>query len=306
VDALAWLVPNPLHPWFGSIGTTWLSGLPNGYVENIASIPWTAVGVILSAWFFAGFKGTKGWWFFLLLFALLSLGPFVHIAGLNTYVPTPWALLRYVPIVGAARMPTRMTIMVMLAIAMLASLALAKLREGSRHRRVILAGAVTLFLVELLPAPRQLHSAAVPEVTRMIAADPRAVRVLNLPFGVRDGLGSRGRFSTTYQYHQTAHQKPLMGGYLSRLPPETLDHYGGNPLLGVLLCLSERENVDAAALEAARTSAPHFVAQARVAYVLVETSAASEELMRFAQRAFQLRLIAEDSGFALYETPFTE
>ena len=306
VDALAWLVPNPLHPWFGRVGATWLSNLPNGYVENIASIPWTAVAVIGAASIFAGFKGTRGWWFFLILFGLLSLGPFVHIAGLNTYVPTPWALLRYLPIVGAARMPTRMTIMVMLAVAMLVSMALAKWREGSRHRRVILGAAVALLLVELLPAPRQLYPAAVPEVTRMIAADPRAIRVLNLPFGVKDGLSSRGGFSTAYQYHQTAHQKPLVGGYLSRLPPATFDRYGGNPLLDVLLRLSEGEIVDDGAREAAATSAPQLIARARLAYVLVDLSLASEELIRFAQGALHLRLIAEDSGFALYQTPFTD
>ena len=36
-------------------------------------------------------------------FGLLALGPFVHVAGVNTYLPTPWTLLRYVPLIGEAR-----------------------------------------------------------------------------------------------------------------------------------------------------------------------------------------------------------
>jgi hypothetical protein len=299
VDLAAWLVPNPLHPWFGSIWT-------NGYVENIASIPWTALALVVAAWAFAGFKGTRGWWCFLILFGLLSMGPFVHIAGMNTYVPTPWALLRYVPIIGAARMPTRMTILVMMAVAMLAAMALAQLRERSRYRHLLLTAAVTLLIFELMPAPRQLFPAAVPQVTRMIAADPRAIRVLNLPFGIKDGLGSRGGFSTAYQYYQTAHEKPLTGGYLSRLPPGTFARYRENPALEALLRLSEHQDVDDATLDAAVPYAHQFVTDARLAYVLVDMELASEVMIRFAERAFRLRLVAEESGFALYETTFAE
>jgi hypothetical protein len=169
-----------------------------------------------------------------------------------------------------------------------------------------LTAAVTLLMVELMPAPRQLFPAAVPQVTRMIAADPRAIRVLNLPFGIKDGLGSRGGFSTAYQYYQTAHEKPLTGGYLSRLPPGTFARYRENPALEALLRLSEHQDVDDATLDAAVPYAHQFVTDARLAYVLVDMELASEVMIRFAERAFRLRLVAEESGFALYETTFAE
>ena len=41
------------------------------------------------------------------VFAAMALGPFVHVAGINTYIPGPWAVLRYVPVVGLARSPSR-------------------------------------------------------------------------------------------------------------------------------------------------------------------------------------------------------
>ena len=302
VDVAAWIVPNPLHPWFGHLARPWLSSLPNGYVENVASIPWTAIVLVVTAWRVSGFRGTKGWWSFLIVFAVLSLGPFVRVASLNTYVPTPWALLRYLPIVGAARMPTRLTIVVTLAAAMLVSLAVARLRDGSRRPRWILAGTVAVLLFELLPSPRPLFSARVPEVTSTIAADPRVVRVLNLPWGLKDGLGSRGAFSTEYQYYQTTHEKQLLGGYLSRLPPGMVQHYRSSPTPRVLLRLSEGRVVEPELLHAATTAAPQFVSDMRIGYVLVDRQRAPSGLLAFAARAFSLSLLRDEGGFALYGT----
>ena len=52
-----------------------------------------------------------------LIFGALALGPFVHVAGINTHVPGPWAFLRYVPVIGLARTPSRFSIVLMLAVA---------------------------------------------------------------------------------------------------------------------------------------------------------------------------------------------
>jgi hypothetical protein len=305
IDLAAWFVPNPMHPWFTNLSRGWLYSLPNGYVENIASIPWTAVGLIIVTWRFTGFRGAGGWWAFLIVFGLLSLGPFIRVASQNTFVPTPWAVIRYLPILGAARMPTRLTILVMLAVAMLVSLALAQLREATGRPGRVLFVALTLLLLELLPAPRELFPATIPGVTRIIASDPRAIRVLNLPFGFKDGLGSRGGFSTAYQYYQTAHGKPLIGGYLSRLPPGASDWYRQSPTLRVLLRLSEQRPAGLEMINEALLEAPRFVRDTRIGYVLVDRERAPAELVAFAERALSLTLIAEDSGFALYQTAFS-
>ena len=116
--------------------------------------------------------------------ALLALGPFIHVAGFNTYIPGPWALLRYLPVIGLARTPSRMAVMVMLVVAILFVLGLRALRHHYGRRVVIVTS--VLLLAELLPAPRALYSASVPTIYHTIAADPRAdIRVLELPYGVR-------------------------------------------------------------------------------------------------------------------------
>ena len=99
-----------------------------------------------------------GWWL-TVGFALLALGPFVYVAGVNTYIPGPWALLRYVPVIGLARTPTRFAIVAALGLAVLLAGALAALGERwPQRRRAIGAVAVVLLVFELWPAPRTLYS----------------------------------------------------------------------------------------------------------------------------------------------------
>src|SRR5690606_3498771 len=116
---------------------------------------------------------SKGWLLFTLWFSALALGPFVHAAGYNLYVPGPWALLRYAPVIGAARAPTRIAILVLMGVAVLMAIALAALRTRSRNPRVLAAAVAALALFELLPAPRETFAATPPAFLAAIRDDPR-------------------------------------------------------------------------------------------------------------------------------------
>jgi hypothetical protein len=303
VDVAAWLTPNPLHPLWGSGQDSWLAHLPNGFDENVASFSLIAVAVIVFAAVRSGFRGPLGWWIFTGIFACLSLGPFITVAGVNTYVPTPWAVLRYLPIIGAARMPTRMTILVMLGLSMLFAMAVAHLRSRVARPRLLVACLAVLLIFELLPAPRPVFSAAVPEVHRVIHDDPRPVRVLNLPFGLKDGLSERGSYSARYQYFQTVHEKRLIGGYLSRLPDDAIPRYRRHPLIRVLLRLSEGRALEPGMEEEALAAAPEFVHRMQLGYVVLDTGMVSPELAAFARKAFPMSPVAVEGPFELYRTP---
>ena len=306
VDAAAWLTPNPFHPLWGAHAGGWLSRLPNGIEENVASISWVALAVIAVAAKTGGLRGASGWLAFTGLFAVLSLGPFVRLATVNSYVPTPWALLRYMPVIGAARMPTRLTVLVMLGVSMLLALAVAHLRGRSPLRRFLIPLVTALLVFELLPSPRPVFSASVPPIHRFVAADPRPVRLLNLPFGLKDGLSERGGFSARYQYFQTFHEKPLIGGYLSRLPDGALTRYRRDKVLRVLLRLSEGRALDPGMKEAAVAAGPEFVQRMQMGYVLVDTGLCTPELTEFAKQAFSLVPVAAEAPYELYRTTLTE
>lgn len=300
LDALALVAPNPAHPV-----TRWLLGdaqssAPTLYVEYTGALSLVALGVLLVAWR-RGFRppvalvGVTAFWL------LLALGPFIHLGGVNTHVPGPWALLRYVPVVGLARMPTRFVLMALVPFAALFALALVHLGRRSPDRRRTLLVTVGLVLAaELLPAPRPLYSAAIPSLYDIVRDDPRPVRILELPFGVRDGVSSTGNFRPRYQFNQTRHGKRLIGGYLSRVSPQTVRDLTRRPVLDALVRLSAGERLPDALRVRAAEAAPEFVARTDIGWVLMRTDLVSSEFQAFAERIFALELVAEEGTKRLY------
>jgi hypothetical protein len=302
VDLLAFLAPNPLHPLFGAASYRWFASLPGGFNENVASIPWVAILVILAA-VFVGHRPLRGWLAFTAVAACCALGPFITVAEHLTYVPTPWALLRYLPIVGAARMPTRLTVLVMFGVSMLLVMALRDLRQRGPRAGLITAAVTALLAFELLPAPRVLHSAEIPSVYRLVKEDPRPIRVLSLPFGLRDGIHSRGNYSASYQLYQTYHEKRLVGGYLSRLPDDSITRYRSNSTLRVLLRMSEGTPVEPELLERGLMRSGPTLDRLQIGYVVIDRRTASAELQDFVKKAFHLSLVMSEGGLDLYRTP---
>jgi hypothetical protein len=302
VDLMAFLAPNPVGTLTGGLASGWLASKPDGLYENVASIPWTAIVALAAAIGWAGLRLPRFWTAFTVAAAVLALGPFVTAGGVNTYVPTPWALLRYVPILGAARMPTRLTILVMLGAAVLLAHAVAALRRrGPRPGRWMPAAAIgACLLIELCPAPRPLYPVQVPAFTALLASDPRPTTVMHLPFGLRDGLSSAGDFSAYAQLLQTYHEKPLIGGYLSRLPRGEVARYREMPLLDVLLDLSEGRPVSADRLNWAARRPYADRPALPLGYVIVDTSRASPELQAFARDALDLELLRTEGPLSLY------
>ncbi|HTM33643.1 MAG TPA: hypothetical protein VL263_20160 [Vicinamibacterales bacterium] len=302
VDLLAYVHPNP-----NQFLSKWLLGDrqaadPVAFVEYTAAFSLVAVAIIGVAVVWARFRPKRGWWWLTLGFLALSLGPFVIVDGLNTAVPGPWALMRYVPLINAVRSPTRFAIVAALGLAMLLAGALAALGERwPQRRRAIGVAALLLLVVELVPAPRTLYSAEYSPLSQIIAADSRSVRVLNLPFGVRDGTSSAGNFSARYQFEQTLHGKPLIGGYLSRVSSRRLAAMTRRfPLIGSLVEMSEGRTLADAEVDAFRQQAHAFIKDADVGYVIVDDGFVTPQLKALAIDAFDLELLARDEALTLY------
>jgi hypothetical protein len=78
-------------------------------------------------------------------------------------------------------------------------------------------------LFEYLSYPYLVAPSAVDPFYEQMARDTDRYAVLDAPFGV-DPLT---------QYYQTVHHKPVMGGLVSRIPPESLDFAFHNSLVGL-------------------------------------------------------------------------
>jgi hypothetical protein len=300
VDLGAYVLPNPNHPLAPEALRQWLTPRPDAYFENVASLTFVALATILVAWR-AGWRIPRLWGGFALMFGALALGPFVHVAGINTHVPGPWALLRYVPVIGLARTPSRFSVVLMLAVAVLFASALCWLgRRWPERRRALLAAFGAVLIFELLPAPRPLYSAAVPRIYDHVAEGQADVRVLELPFGVRDGTSSAGNFTARSQYFQTAHGKRLIGGYLSRVSKRRVSDMRRDPMLDALIWLSEGKVLDLSRDAWLIGEGPSFAQRANVAFVVVDCARAPEALRDFAIRAFRLQLVESDGNVELY------
>jgi hypothetical protein len=305
LDVLAYVLPNPFHPWLGALSAPWFGTQPNGFTENVASIPWVAVLTMVAATAFHRRWAHIGWIVFTAVFIVLSLGPFLVVDGITTHIPGPWALIRYLPLLGAARMPTRIAILVLLGMSMLLAMAIHTMRNHVRWPRTMTVAIALLLIAELLPAPRALHSAEIPQIYQTIANDPRPVRVMNLPFGLRDGLSSAGNQSAEYQYHQTLHEKPLVGGYVSRLPAGEVNRYRQFPVMSVLMDLSEERYVTRDRLQEAMADARESSSRLQIGWVVVDARSTSAPLEQFATDAFDLTFVERDGPWKLYKTSLT-
>ena len=301
VDLLALFTPNPNHPLFGAPWHRWLASRPNRFEENVAALTFVAIAVLAWAVWRYRFRPPRVWLVLTVGLAALAVGPFLHVGGVNTFVPGPWALLRYAPILTATRMPARYAIPMMMTFSLLFALALRRITSEHPERRgllIAMVGAVLVF--ELSPYPRTLHAARVPEVFRIIAEDPRDVRVLGLPFGFRDGEWSQGDFNAAWLFYQTFHEKRLIGGYLSRISKNEMRRQHQSITVRHLLRLSEGQQLSAADIEELRTRAPGFVDRARLGYVFVDVARTSARFRQIAIDAFGLVKLGESDGFELY------
>lgn len=224
-DLLAFASPSFFHPLYANLsypprvlGTNIVEG--SGYIGLIAGLL-ALIGVVRT-------RGSR-WWLLLALLAwVLSLGPLLKlfdqpvsivIDSQATYVPMPFALLAKLPILDQTRTPARFNLTVALSVAIMAGYGGAwisqRLKRGHRIATGLLIVLVALdshaFWHGFRPAFPTLPAHIPPEI-HAIAADDAIRAVLNLP---HDNL----LVAKEAMYLQTAHQKPLIAGFISRQTP---------------------------------------------------------------------------------------
>ncbi|HWK10927.1 MAG TPA: hypothetical protein VNR64_12790, partial [Vicinamibacterales bacterium] len=295
VDLLSLVAPNPNSALVRDWLRPWFDHQPGAFAENVASLTFVGLAVVAIAVWRYRYRPSRLWLALAAFFALLTLGPFVHVAGVNTFVPGPWAFLRYVPILASARMPARFAAPMMMALAMVFAQCLAFIAD--RHparRRLVFAGVAVAMVVELAPIPRVLYDARVPEIYKTIAADPRPIRIMELPLGFRDGESSYGNFTAASQFFQTFHQKRLIGGYLSRISRRELERQFRFPVIRTITTLSEGGSPTPRQREILLAAARRFAVRARLGYVVIDRGRTPPELRDLAIEAFGLLKIGED------------
>ncbi len=230
-DLLAFVTPQEFHPLWGAWAREQAQAFTSTVSEHQVFAGFTVLAlVLLGLW--QGYAGSRRrladgtrvspgpWPLVALAFFVLSLGPVLHIAGRTQLLPggrelpLPYGwLVAIVPFMEISRSVSRMDVMVMLALAVLAALGVAWLAGRGRIARVAPVTVLSLIIFEFLPAPYPMSPPDTPDWYEALAADPRPGAVMNLPMNW-DRPG--------YLLYQTVHRKPLIAAYISRDDPRTL------------------------------------------------------------------------------------
>ena len=298
VDAGALLTGNAFNTWWGrevnriydTLGIDgfapqlWLGLVPlvllltvRTWMTDRAARIWVVLGTVFLVW---------------------TVGPFLKVLGVDTGLPLPQILLRYVPVISNARLPPHAAVLVYLSVATLLAYAIAK---WPFRRPTLAAVVITLMiLIDFMAAPRPMVALERAPLFERLAQRP-AGAVLDVPTGIRDGFGPEGGFDAAVLYHQTVHGKPIVTGYVSRLPPAVRQRYHDSPAMRALFALSAGAPPPADAADPAR-AATELASRWKVRYIVVDERNAPQAVKRFIE-ATGASLIDRDQFRRLYELP---
>jgi hypothetical protein len=301
---------NPFHPLYGGAVSTLYSTLGLDPIEMAGWLGVVPIVVLLmgrGTWFDG--EEARRWKVVLIVFAVWALGPFLTVGGFDIGLPLPQALARFVPLVENARMPGRAMVCVYLALGVLMALRLAGLAGlkpcatatavPSNTEVPVAQGfspgfswaMLLLLALDYLHAPIPLTALDRPAVYEQLATIPDSGAVIEVPFGIGDGLTTgRGSQERRLLYNATIHGHPVVGGYIGRMPPNVALAYETMPVVGNLLRLSNGEQ---AIDEEAPPTLPFR-------YLVLDTNTASPELVEYVRRSLDMDLIASGAGKQLY------
>ena len=294
-DLVGWFTPTALHPIWGT--PDWPAHL-RSVVEGKTPFKdvntvFLGFGVLLLATTgsVAAWRQARAWVWAALGFAVFTLGPLLQVRGRFLFpldnllreqgiaqdvtFPLPYALLHYIPFVKANRAPNRFSVVLALALAVLAGYGanwLLRRKALGRHALVTLAAGCVLLagaLFDQVSAPLPLSNARIPAPYQIVAAEPGDFSILQLPLGWRNSFGTRGAERTQLQYYQSAHHKRMLAGNISRSPSFKFDYFTRIPLFRALTETELYRTVDAETMARARAQAGDLMALFDVRYFFV-------------------------------------
>ena len=212
------VVPTSIFDFFGQtyFETVDLEKFANiGFFIIILSI----IGLI---WF--RYRFSLFWLLITGIFAVLCLGPELKIFNELTGLSLPYLLFyEIIPGWDFFRVPSRLIVIVTLGMAILSSFAIAGITKkyfSSLKKSIVLGVLIAIIIsIELSTIPGLSSEVPpIPEIYDTIKSDTKNTAILEVPVG---GFGQMKRYSDPiFQYYQTYHEKPIVGGYEVHTPSD--------------------------------------------------------------------------------------
>ncbi|MDH7513668.1 MAG: discoidin domain-containing protein [Clostridiales bacterium] len=165
--------------------------------------------------------------FFLFSFVLawlLAMGPSIKLFGKNI-LTGPYILLHeWIPVFQSLRAPSRLSVMMMISLALMSGWAIAALMEKTRKLWLkkavpILIGILILIDYASVPLPLDTSPGLkkIPEIYNHVKTLPAGTSLIELPMPPNPVV-DRGR-EALLMYYSTFHRKKIVNGYSGYLPP---------------------------------------------------------------------------------------
>jgi hypothetical protein len=164
-----------------------------------------------------------------------------------------------------------------------------------------MASVLLLVSADYLPAPFPLVILDRPGIYETLRDRPEAGAVCELPLGIADGFGGTGQLDSRTLFYQTIHGRPMVGGFIARLPPAVVDAYRDDALISAFLRLSD---------PSAERPAPHslpervlagnLLRQNGIRFLMLNRDTASQALVEYIERVLPVTLVAQDGARSLY------
>ena len=162
------------------------------------------------------------WTLCFIIFTLFSMGPMLYLSSdKSIYYPLPYMALYYLPGFSLFRTPYRMLLVSQIALILMASLGMKKFIETfPRRKNTFTLIFMILALLENYALPIPLSPVDAPSIYYEIAKDSGDVAVLEIP--IPPEIFKCGNATCVWGipkllYYQTIHEKPIVGGYISRI-----------------------------------------------------------------------------------------
>jgi hypothetical protein len=229
-DLLSIVSPSVFHPLFRYLSYPQQVLGPDAERSSQAAAYVGIVAACLGAVGVWCFRGSRFWLGLGMLAWMFSLGPLLNVGGgpvpirfgvFETYIPLPWALFQYLPLVNINRAPGRFNYAVALAVAVLAGYGMAYLWQKSASWRI--AGISPRYAVLLVMMavilweyqffwPMPVIEGRIPVPVRSLAERDDIRAIMDIPW--------QHAVSDKYAlYLQTGHEHPIIAGHIARETP---------------------------------------------------------------------------------------
>lgn len=188
---------------------------------------------------------TKPYLFVSCIFLILTLGPFLHVFGkwgltvddgIRIVIPLPFVILHYLPFISNIRVPGRLIVGFIFFAYIITSYLLNFILLKKRLKLKILIFGILIFIfiidhyfIVASPKPSFIPTKLYNEIKK----DEASFTVMEVPSTIRDGFVYFGSSdSLEFIIGQSIYNKPVLGGYMGRIPYFKRAYYQSNPFLG--------------------------------------------------------------------------